>query len=112
MGKKIEKKNLKTNFETKILENEFETKILKKKFRRKILKKKFWRKILKIKFCKKNFGKKFWQKDFGKINYKTKIFIAKIYSNIDKCHTIFSLLAPFDKTGWKTRKTSMVYDSK
>ena len=42
----------------------------------------------------------------------TKIFITKIYSNIDKCHTIFSLLALFGKTGRKTRKTSVVYDSK
>ena len=33
-------------------------------------------------------------KNVRKINYKTKIFITKIYSNIDKCHTIFSLLAP------------------
>ena len=45
------------------------------------------------------FGKKFWQKNVGKINYKTKIFITKIYSNIDKCHTIFSLLAPSTKQG-------------
>ena len=35
--------------------------------------------------------KKFWKNNFGKINYKTKIFITKIHSNIDKCHTIFSL---------------------
>ena len=61
---------------------------------------------------KKNFEKKLWQKNFGKINYKRKIFITKIYSNIDKCHTIFSLLAPFDKTRRKTGKTSVVYDSK
>ena len=40
---------------------------------------------------KKNFGKKIWKKNFGKINYKTKIFISKIYSNIEKCHTIFFL---------------------
>ena len=46
------------------------------------------------------------------MNYKTKIFITQIYSNIDKCHTIFSLLAPFDKTGRKTGETSVVYDSK
>ena len=26
------------------------------------------------------------------MNYKTKIFITKIYSNIDKCHIIFALL--------------------
>ena len=58
-------------------------------------KKKCW----KNKFKEINFGKKPWQK---KINYKRKIFIAKIYSNIDKCHTIFALLAPFDRTGWKT----------
>ena len=28
--------------------------------------------------------------------------ITKIYSNIDKCHTILALLAPFDRTGRKT----------
>ena len=38
----------------------------------------------------------------GKINYKRKIFITKIYSNIDKCHTIFDLLASFDRTRRKT----------
>ena len=57
-----------------------------------------------VKAGKKNFEKEmmekiFDKKKFGKINYKTKIFITKIYSNIDKCHTIFALLAPFDKTG-------------
>ena len=31
-----------------------------------------------------------------------KKFITKLYSNIDKCHTIFALLASFDKTGRKT----------
>ena len=42
------------------------------------------------------------KKNFGKINYKRKIFINKIYSNIDKCHTIFAVLAPFDnKSGQK-----------
>ena len=46
--------------------------------------------------------KKFWEKNFGKINSKRKIFINKIYSNIDKCHAIFALLAPFDRTGRKT----------
>ena len=59
----------------------------------KLSKNKFWKevgkKILEKKFCKKN---------VGKINYKRKIFITKIYSNIDKCHTIFALLAPFDRT--------------
>ena len=39
------------------------------------------------------------KKNVGKINYKRKIFITKIYSNIDKGHTIFALLAPFDRTG-------------
>ena len=42
--------------------------------------------------------KSFDKKNVGKINYKTKLFITKIYSNIDTCHTIFALLAPFDKT--------------
>ena len=49
--------------------------------KKKILKKswkKIWRKI-----WKEDFGKKFWQKNYAKINYKTKIFITKIYSNIE-----------------------------
>ena len=46
----------------------------------------------------KNFEKKMLEKSFD----KTKIFITKIYINIDKYHTIFALLAPFDKTGRKT----------
>ena len=41
------------------------------------------------------------KKNVGKINYKRKIFINKIYSNIYKCHTIFALLTPFDRTGRK-----------
>ena len=68
--------------------------------------------MLKQKFWEKNLKKKFWQQNFGKITYKTKIFITKIYSNVDKCHNIFSLLAPFDKTGRKTLKTSVAHDSK
>ena len=47
-------------------------------------------------------------KKFGKINYKRKIFITKIYSNIDKCHTIFALLAPFYRTGRKTASNENV----
>ena len=62
------------------------------------MKKKSWKKNLREKFSKKKFDK--W--NFGKINYKIKIFITKIYSNIDKCHTIFAFLAPFDITGRKT----------
>ena len=58
-----------------------------------MLKKKFWKKNLRNSFDKKN---------FEKINSKTKIFITKLYNNIDECHTIFALLAPFDKTGRKT----------
>ena len=59
-------------------------------------KKKIWKK-----FWQKKCWKKVDKKNFGKINYKRKIFITKIYSNIDKCHTIFALLAPFDRTGRK-----------
>ena len=70
-------------------------------------KNKFWEKKL-----KKNFETKILGTNFEKINYTTKIFITKIYSNIDKCHTIFSLLARCDKTGRQTGKTSVVYDSK
>ena len=95
---------------------ELEKKFINKNFRKKISKRKFWKKILKkkfeTKFFVKNVGKKFGQKNFGKINYKTKIFITKIYSNINKCHTFFSLLTPFDKTGRKAGKTSVIYDSK
>ena len=36
--------------------------------------------------------KSFDKKNFEKINYKRKIFITEIYSNIDKCHTIFAML--------------------
>ena len=64
--------------------------MLRKIFGKKMLKKKFWKKVLEKSFDKKN---------FGKINYKRKIFINKIYNKIDKCHTIFDLLAPFDRTG-------------
>ena len=56
----------------------------------------------------KNFGKEILKKKFWKKNYKRKIFIIKIYSNIDKCHTIFALLAPFDRTGRKTRSNENV----
>ena len=106
-GKKIWKQKFGKKIWKKILGKKFEKKYLKKKFEKKNLVKKIWKKII-----KKKFGKKFWQQSFEKINYKTKIFIGKIYSNIDKCHTIFFLLAPFDKTGRKTRKASVVYDSK
>ena len=75
MGKKFWKKNFGKNFG------------------KKILKKKFWKKVLEKSFDKIN---------VGTINYKRKIFINKIYSNIYKCHTIFALLAPFDRTGRKT----------
>ena len=64
-------------------------------------KNKFWKKLEKN-FRKKILEKSFDKKTFGKINYKWKIFITQIYSNIDKCHTIFALLAPFDRTGRKT----------
>ena len=64
--------------------------------------------------CEKNFEKKIFEKifdkkNFRKINSKTKIFITKLYSNIDRCHTIFVLLAPFDKTGRKTGSNENVY---
>ena len=70
------------------------------------MKKKFWKKNFGEKFWgrnfeKKNFEKSFDKKKFGQINYKTKKCITKIYSNINKCHTIFALLAPVDRTGRK-----------
>ena len=72
----------------------------------------FWKKMVKKHFEKRMLEKSFDKKNFGKINYKTKIFITKIYSNIDKCHTIFALLAPFDKQGERqgVMKTSVAYD--
>ena len=54
------------------------------------------------------FEESFDKKNFGKINSKTKIFITKLDNNIDKCHTIFALLAPFDKTGRKTESNENV----
>ena len=77
---------------------------LAKKVRKKFLeksfeKKNFRKKILKKNFAKTNLEKSFNKKSFGIINYKRKIFITKIYSSIDKCHTIFALLASFERTG-------------
>ena len=63
-----------------------------------MVKKKFWEKNCEKKILEKSFDKK----NVGKINYKRKIFINKIYSKIDKCHAIFALLAPFNRTGRKT----------
>ena len=111
LKKQILKKFWKKNFETKLKKNK------KKKFWKKMLGKQFWKKkfwkevkkkmekILEKKektIWEKIFLKKFWEKNVGEINYKWKIFITKIYSNIDKCHTIFALLAPFHRTGRKT----------
>ena len=60
------------------------------------------------------FEKSFDKKNLGKINSKTKIFITKLYSNIDKRHTIFALLDPSTKQGGRqgVMKTSVAYDSK
>ena len=58
--------------------------------------------MLEKSFDKKKVGKKFWRKKFWKNKLQNKIFITKIYSNIDKFDTIFALLAPFNKTGRKT----------
>ena len=60
----------------------------KKKIWNKIFETKIWNKNFEKINLKKKFEKKILEKNFGKINYKTKIFITKIYSNIDKCHTI------------------------
>ena len=68
-----------------------------KNFGKKILKTQFWKKIR-----KKNFRKKFWQKKFWKNRLQKKNFHKRNYSNIDKCHSIFALLAPVDRTGRKT----------
>ena len=52
------------------------------------------------------------KKNLGKINYIAKLCITKIYSKSDKCHTIFALLAPFEKKGERlgVMKTSVAYD--
>ena len=68
----------------------------------------FEKKSLEKNILKKHFEKKMLENNFGKINSKTKRFITKLYSNIDKCHTIFALLAPFDKTGRKTMSNENV----
>ena len=81
-------------------------------FGKKMLGKKFWKKILGTKFWKKILGTKFWKNKLQ----KKKIFITKIYSNIDKCHTIFALrlFAPSTEQGERqgVMKTSVAYDSK
>ena len=60
---------------------------------KKNVEKKFWEKNVEKKILEKSINKKIVdKKNFGKINYKRKIFITKIYSNIDKCYTIFALL--------------------
>ena len=41
--------------------------------------------------------KKFWKKNVGKENFKKKILITNVDNNINKCDTIFALLAPLDK---------------
>ena len=69
---------------------------------KKNLKKKFQEINFGKKILKKIFEKSFDEKNLGKINSKTRIFITKLYSIIYKGHTIFALLAPFDKTEWKT----------
>ena len=91
LRKNFWKKNVKKIF----LEKHYEKKILKKHYEKKILKKNFGKKISEKSFDKKN---------VGKINYRTKLFITKIYSNIDKCHIMFALLASFDKNRAKDRE--------
>ena len=62
-----------------------------------------WKKILetnKKKILEKGFDKK----NVRKIIYRTKIFETKIYSNIDKSHIIFALLASVDKNRMKDRE--------
>ena len=75
------------------------------------MEKKCWEKNVRNIFLEKTFKKKilekkFWKKDFGKMNYKTKIFITKIYKNINKYHTIFALLASFDKNRARERESN------
>ena len=56
-----------------------------------------------VKPSKKKFGKKIWKQILEK-HFKTKIFITKIYDNIDKCYTIFASLTPFDENRGKDRE--------
>ena len=58
------------------------------------------------------FEKSFDKKNVGKINSKIKMFITKLYSNIDKCYSIFALLAPFDNTGRKTGSRALALDAR
>ena len=76
------------------LEKQIVKNILEKKFWEKILKKEFWKKNFVKKILEKNLkkrGKNFDIKKFGKINYKTKIFINEIHSNIDMLSAILCL---------------------
>ena len=91
--KKVGKKMLEKKLRRTKLKKKLGKKIWRKNFEKKVLREKFWKEMLEISFDKEN---------SGKINYKTKIFITKIYSNIDKCHTILALLAPFETTRRKT----------
>ena len=81
---------------------------MKKKIWKKILRKKTWKKFgekkIEKKFEKKILEKISDKKNVRKINYRTEIFITKIYSNIDKCHIIFALLASFDKNRARDRE--------
>ena len=63
---------------------------------RKIMRKSSRNKLLESSFDKRH---------VGKISYKTKIFITKIYSNIDKFRIIFALLASFDTNRAKARES-------
>ena len=117
VGKKfLEKRFWEKNLKKNVLRNKFWKNNFRKKFWKRVLKKKnfffnfekFWKKTFFFKFEKQNFEKKMLKKKFGKINSKRKIFINKIYSNIDKCHTILALLAPFDRTGRKTTSNENV----
>ena len=78
-------------------------KFWKKNFGKKMLKKKFWKKNSEKKILEKNFIFKL-KKNGGKTNNRTKIFITKIYNNIDTCHIIFALLASFDKNRARDRE--------
>ena len=51
----------------------------------------------------KQLREKIVEKNVGKKNWK-KIFITMIYNNIDKCDTIFALLAHLDSNREKDRE--------
>ena len=73
----------------------------------KLTKKKCSKKRFGIENFRKKFKKNYWKFFFLNVvnkNFQTKIFIIKIYNNINESDTIFALLASFDKNSEKDRE--------